>query len=101
MSRRTNYFGLWGRLNAALCAGDEQYDLQHFDMKYVCNAMEDFCKLEKELEAARAVVEAAKDLSNALTPEERASQALFPEYRNLHSSIATYDALKKTAILKP
>lgn len=46
----------------------------------------------KDLQKLLAVAEAAMALGNALTPEERASQALFPEYRNLKDAIAALEA---------
>lgn len=73
MSRRSNYFGLWERIVAALKAGDTEYNLQHFDMKYLCNAMEDFADLEAKLKVAVETLRVTKEICDQYFPNDTAA----------------------------
>jgi hypothetical protein len=61
MSRRTNYFGLWERISQQRQFNIHlHYDMDPRDMAYLCNAMEDFAKLEEENTKLRRVADAAR-----------------------------------------
>lgn len=49
MSRKEyNYMGLWNRVAEALKDGYTTYSLEHFDMRYLCNAMDDLVAARAE-----------------------------------------------------
>jgi hypothetical protein len=91
MTRRTNYFGLWERIVQALNSGFQEYNLQHFDMCYLNNAMEDFVALEQKNASLSEGINIAHNIGRmALEPKTKMIERLEQERDKLKAELERF-----------